>query len=63
MKVKIDSELCNGHGRCVGLLPAVFEFDDAGFGRVRDDAVLPDLPELERVMALCPELAISLAED
>jgi ferredoxin len=63
VKILIDSELCNGHGRCVELLPTVFEFDDAGFGRVRDDANVPDPKELERVMALCPELAISVADD
>jgi ferredoxin len=63
VKIVIDSALCSGHGRCVELLPAVFEFDDAGFGRVRDNAAVPDPKELERAMALCPELAISVAGD
>jgi ferredoxin len=62
VKIIIDAELCGGHGRCVELLPSVFEFDDAGFGRVRDDAVVPDHEDLQHVMALCPELAISVAD-
>ncbi len=60
MRVVIDSELCNGHGRCVELLPSVFAFDDDDFGTVRGDAELPERSELERVAALCPELAISI---
>jgi ferredoxin len=62
VKITIDTELCSGHGRCVELLPDVFEFDGDGFGRVRDDAATPDAAELERTMQLCPELAISVAD-
>lgn len=57
-RVSIDRELCSGHGRCIELAPAVFRFDDEGLSVVRDDAVLPDLTAIQRVAALCPELAV-----
>ena len=63
MRIIIDPELCNGHGRCVELMPSVFAFDADGFGTVRDDAATPERDELDRVIALCPELAISVEDD
>jgi ferredoxin len=56
----IDHGLCEGHGRCADLLPSVFETDEAGFGRVREDAAMADEASLRRVVALCPMGAISL---
>lgn len=58
--VSIDSELCTGHGRCVELAGRVFRFDDDGFGQVRADAEYPELAVIERVAALCPELAVKV---
>lgn len=62
MRIVIDTELCSGHGRCVDLLPAVFELDESGFGRVRDDAVTPTRADIDKVAALCPELAIAVED-
>ncbi|MFV0307486.1 MAG: ferredoxin [Desertimonas sp.] len=62
MKIVIDRELCAGHGRCVELLPDVFELDEDGFSRLRDGAADPERGALERVAALCPELAISYTD-
>lgn len=64
MKVRIDTELCTGHGRCYSLAPEVFEPDDLGHGRV----ILDDVPEelrsrAELGMKNCPEQAISISED
>jgi ferredoxin len=61
MRVRIDTELCTGHGRCYSLAPEVFEPDDAGHGMVITD----ELPEDLRLQALigvqnCPERAISI---
>ena len=30
MKMKIDEELCTGHGRCAHFAPNVFRLDDDG---------------------------------
>jgi len=61
MRVKIDSELCTGHGRCYALAPETFDADDRGLGLVRGDGEVP--PELEKqarqAVANCPEQAIS----
>ena len=37
MRVRIDEDLCTGHGRCYTLAPAVFDCDDSGFGLVVGD--------------------------
>lgn len=64
MKVRIDQDLCAGHGRCYSLAPDVYEPDDLGHGVVINE----DLPEEMRAraelgVANCPERAISLVED
>lgn len=59
MKIRIDTDLCTGHGRCYALAPALFEADDEGFGQV----IRPEVPsELEadarRAVGNCPERAV-----
>jgi ferredoxin len=65
MKLQINSELCQGHGRCYDLAPDLFGDDEEGFGQVLGDGVVP--PEKERearlAVANCPERAISLDEE
>jgi ferredoxin len=62
-KVVIDTELCQGHGRCYSLAPDVFEADASGFGVVKVATVgAGERALLERVVQLCPELAISIVE-
>ena len=62
MKVQINPELCQGHGRCYDLAPGLFGADDEGYGKVLGDGVVP--PELEREARLaaanCPEQAIDV---
>jgi ferredoxin len=64
MRLQIDSERCQGHGRCYDLVPSLFGDDDEGYGRVLGDGAVP--PGLERdarlAVANCPEHAIELAE-
>jgi ferredoxin len=64
MKIRIDSERCQGHGRCYDLVPGLFGDDDEGYGMVLGDgAVLPDLEREARLaVANCPEQAIELEE-
>ena len=65
MKVRIDDERCQGHGRCYALAPAVFEPDDIGNGRVLGDgAVAADEDaNARRAVANCPEHAIFIEEE
>ena len=64
MRVRIDEELCQGHGRCYALAPEVFEPDDIGNGHEIGDGVVP--PERQdiarRAVENCPEQAIELEE-
>jgi ferredoxin len=64
MKVRVDQELCQGHGRCYATAPELFDADDIGNGReIGDGSVPPDLEHKARVaVANCPEHAITLEE-
>jgi ferredoxin len=65
MRLQINSELCQGHGRCYDLAPDLFGDDDEGFGQVLGDGIVT--PDLERdarlAVANCPERAIELVEE
>ncbi|MEQ1786009.1 MAG: ferredoxin [Acidimicrobiales bacterium] len=65
MKVHVDEERCEGHGRCYALAPTVFEPDDVGNGEaVGDGHVAPDDEDRARLAAAnCPEQAITIDED
>ena len=59
MRVRVDSTLCQGHGNCYAKFPALFAYDDEGFG----SAVDRELDESEEQQARaaitgCPERAI-----
>jgi ferredoxin len=64
MKVSIDPDKCQGHGRCFGGAPQVFDSDDLGQGVVIGDGTVP--PEFEEAARLaqanCPEYAIEISE-
>ena len=65
MKLQIDSERCQGHGRCYDLAPDLFGDDEEGFGQVLTDGDVP--PDKDRqarlAVANCPERAIELVEE
>jgi ferredoxin len=65
VRVRIDSGLCQGHGRCYDLVASLFGEDEEGYGRVLDDgAVAPESEHDARVAAAnCPERAIRITED
>jgi ferredoxin len=64
LKVQIDVERCQGHGRCYDLAPGLFGDDDEGYGQVLGDGVIgPDQEQAARLAILnCPEHAIDLIE-
>jgi ferredoxin len=65
MKVRIDRERCQGHGRCYDLAPLVFTDDEEGYSVALNDGVVPaGQEELARLaVANCPESAIEIVED
>ncbi len=65
MKLQIDTEKCQGHGRCYDLSPDLFGDDDEGFGLVLGDGIVPPDKEREARLAAanCPERAIDLIEE
>ena len=63
MKVEVDRERCQGHGRCYVLAPEVFESDDDGYGFAISAEVAPQFAEAARKGAgNCPEDAITITE-
>ena len=62
MKVQIDPERCQGHGRCYDIAPELFGDDDEGYGQVLGDGtVAPDQERQARLAEFnCPERAIEV---
>lgn len=65
MRLQIDSERCQGHGRCYDLVPALFGEDDEGFGKVLGDGSVSAGSERDARLAVanCPERAIDLLQE
>jgi ferredoxin len=66
MKVRIDADLCTGHGRCYAVAPEFYKLDDNGYNADRGKTL--DVPKgLETAAKLgarkCPERAIVVAEE
>jgi ferredoxin len=63
VKIRVDADKCQGHARCYGLAPELFQIDDYGQSTVVGDGSVP--PELEDkarlAIANCPEFAIDEA--
>ena len=65
MRVHVDQERCQGHGRCYSLAPELFEADEIGNGReLHGGVIAPDQEEAARkAIANCPEDAIVVEVD
>ncbi|MCW2919428.1 MAG: ferredoxin [Actinomycetia bacterium] len=65
MKVQIDSERCQGHGRCYDLAPDLFGEDNEGYGTVLGDGIVPPGEEHQAHLAAsnCPERAIDVLKE
>jgi ferredoxin len=66
MRLTVDGELCQGHGRCYRIAPDLFTYDDEGYVTIRDQTI--EVPEdqielAEEAEGCCPEEAISLIRD
>jgi ferredoxin len=63
MRVYVNPDRCEGHGKCQLAAPEVFELRDDDMSHVLVDDVPADLePKVERAIRLCPRQAISWAE-
>jgi ferredoxin len=63
MRVRVDPDLCVGHGRCYALAADVFGADDFGHAEVLVVDVTGDLLDQARIAVdNCPERAITLEE-
>lgn len=64
MKVRVNSDLCQGHNRCRSLAPELFEVDDYGLASALNDGVVPAGMEHKAQMCIdnCPEFAIEMVD-
>lgn len=65
MRIVHDAAACTGHGRCYTLEPDMFQDDERGHGELRLTGPLSEAQysAAERLVASCPERAISLVAD
>lgn len=64
MRLRLDADRCQGHGRCYSLQPDLFEADEEGHGT----ALIVDIPDELRQAAMraaaeCPERAITTGDE
>ena len=61
MRIRLDAEACQGHGRCYTLAPDLFDADDVGHCVVLREDVPPELEGAARSgVENCPEQALTL---
>jgi ferredoxin len=62
MKLVLDAEKCQGHGRCYALAPDLFDLDESGYAKVRGDGQITDADRelAELACGNCPEQALRL---
>jgi len=65
VRVTIDHERCQGHGRCFSLAPGLFDSDELGNGVVLGSGHVAgdDLALARLAVDNCPEGAVALEED
>jgi ferredoxin len=64
MKIRVIADKCQGHARCYGLAPELFDVDDYGQSTVIVDVVPVELEDKARLaVANCPEYAIEILGD
>jgi ferredoxin len=65
MKVRVETEKCQGHNRCFVVAPELFELDDYGYAHEVNDGEVPPTLEAKAHLAVqnCPERAIIIVED
>jgi ferredoxin len=63
MRVRVDADLCQGHGVCVSEAPAVFQLEDDGPVTILLESPPAELrAKIADALRYCPTGAISLEE-
>ena len=62
MRINLDSDACQGHGRCYALASDLFDADDEGYALVLVDGDLSEEQVAAAQLAAdnCPEYAITV---
>ena len=64
MKVRVDRNVCVGHGRCYELAPDVYGEDERGHCTILRETIPPELEKQARAgEENCPEGAIEIDEE
>jgi ferredoxin len=65
MKVRLDSSVCDGFGKCASHAPNIFELDEWGYAIVKDDGLVPKEEEgpAQRAAIDCPVQAIHIIDE
>ncbi len=62
MKVTVNQDACEGHAKCQGAAPEVFEVRDDLSTVILDPVPESLRPKVERALRLCPRQAITISE-
>ena len=64
MKIRVNLDVCVGHGRCYDLSPEIFDEDERGHCKILQEVVPTEFEAMaRRGAANCPEQAIVIDED
>jgi ferredoxin len=65
LRVRVESERCQGHNRCCSIAPELFEADELGNAHARGDgSVAPGLEAKAKLaQANCPEHAVRVTHE
>ena len=65
LRVRVESERCQGHNRCCSIAPDLFEADELGNARVKGDGTVPAALEAKARLAVanCPEHAVRMMQE
>ena len=64
MRIRIDSELCTGHGLCYSVAKTLIDYDERGYGVViHPELDASTMDEARRAIMSCPEQAISIVDE
>lgn len=62
MRLSLDTDACQGHGRCYALAPSLFASDDEGYAvlEVEGEIAAEDERAAQLAADSCPEFAITV---
>jgi len=65
LRVRVESDRCQGHNRCCSVAPELFEADELGNARAKGDGRVPPALEAKAKLAVanCPEHAVRLSSE